>query len=92
MPRVQPVPASDDDELSSVVLVHIAESAQVDVRVEDRRGRLVRLLRADTLGAGSYFFSWDGLKTDGSAAAPGWYDIVVLINGVEQARKSITRR
>jgi hypothetical protein len=91
-PRVQPVPQSDDDEQASVLLVHVAESAPVVVRVENRRGRAVRQLCAGTLAAGSHFFAWDGTGDDGIAQTPGWYDLVVIVNGAEQARKSITKR
>ena len=52
-----------------------AASGEVIVNVYDQGGQVIRRLELGTQAAGSADFQWDGLKNDGSFAAPGNYFI-----------------
>ena len=50
-----------------------AASGDVVVNVRDQAGQVVRRLELGSQAAGSVDFKWDGLKNDGTFAAPGSY-------------------
>ena len=50
-----------------------AASGDVVVNVRDQAGQVVRRLELGAQAAGSVDFKWDGLKNDGTFAAPGSY-------------------
>jgi hypothetical protein len=51
----------------------IARAGQVDLRILDVKGRLVRRIESGTLNAGAYTRSWDGLDMAGLSAPAGVY-------------------
>ncbi|MDX6750246.1 flagellar hook assembly protein FlgD [Geminicoccaceae bacterium 1502E] len=55
-------------------------AAQVRVQILDGSGALVRELPGN-LGAGEHRLTWDGIRSDGTAAAPGVYRAVVRATG-----------
>ena len=57
-----------------------AASSEVIVNVYDQAGQVIRRLELGTQAAGSTDFQWDGLKNDGSFAAPGNYFISAEAN------------
>jgi flagellar basal-body rod modification protein FlgD len=50
-----------------------AASGDVVVNVRDQSGQIVRRLELGSQAAGAVDFQWDGLKNDGTFAAPGTY-------------------
>jgi len=52
-----------------------AASGEVVVNVYDQSGQVIRRLELGSQAAGSADFQWDGLKNDGTFAAPGNYFI-----------------
>lgn len=50
-----------------------AASSQVSVKIHDRSGQVIRQLELGSQAAGPVAFQWDGLRDDGTFAAPGNY-------------------
>lgn len=48
-------------------------SPRVEVKVYDSAGQVVRTLELGSQASGSALFQWDGLRDDGTYAAPGTY-------------------
>ncbi|MBD3335657.1 MAG: hypothetical protein GF355_09090 [Candidatus Eisenbacteria bacterium] len=61
--------------------------AQVDLRVYDVRGRLVRELVSSELPAGEHRYVWDGRRADGREVGPGVYLSTLRRGADAQARK-----
>ena len=57
-----------------------AASGEVVVNVYDQSGQVIRRLEMGSQAAGSADFQWDGLKNDGTFAAPGNYFISAEAN------------
>ncbi len=57
-----------------------AASGEVVVNVHDQSGQVIRRLELGSQAAGSADFKWDGLKNDGTFAAPGNYFISAEAN------------
>ena len=74
------------------VLLTLPRDAVAEVSVLDPGGRLVAVLHHGALAAGSYPFSWDGTRGDGSAAPGGLYFVRARAAGEEAARKVILVR
>ncbi len=53
-------------------------SGQVQVRISDPSGALVRVLDLGAQSAGDVSFQWDGLTDDGQTAPPGPYRVQVV--------------
>lgn len=65
----------------------LPREARASVRILDASGRLVRELSRSQLSAGSHALRWDGLRGDGSPAAPGLYFVRLETEG-----RALTRR
>lgn len=67
-----------------------ASTQQLQLGVYDANGQLVRRIDMGTQAAGTVSFSWDGLKDDGTEAAPGTYSIKAeaLMDGAVAAMKT----
>jgi flagellar basal-body rod modification protein FlgD len=66
-----------------------AGASGVTVEITDRAGQLVRRLDLGARGPGLTQWQWDGLNTEGEAAAPGDYRIATIVsrgNQVENAQ------
>lgn len=61
----------------------------VDVRVFDVRGALVRTLATGGWPAGRHSLDWNGVTADGSRAAPGLYLVRVRLGTLERSQKLI---
>jgi N-acetylmuramoyl-L-alanine amidase len=60
------------------IVVSLDSDAEVDVRIEDFDGRLVRTLASgETLPAGEHVWPWDGRRGSGGLASPGPYRVRV---------------
>jgi len=64
----------------------------VDVRIFDVRGALVRTLAAGGWPAGRHSLDWDGLSGNGSRAAPGLYLVRVRLGTLQRSQKLIKLR
>jgi FlgD Ig-like domain len=56
------------------------------VRVFDARGRLVRTLTAEGLGAGPYELSWNGTDQGGESVSSGVYHLEINVQGVVHSK------
>jgi len=74
------------------VLLTLPRDAVAEVSVLDPGGRLVTVLHHGVLAAGSYPFSWDGTRGDGSAAPGGLYFVRARAAGEEAVRKVVLVR
>ncbi len=72
---------------SARIEVYAMESGQVSVRVYNRSGQVVRELFSYATDKGIVEFTWDGLTSAGSPAAPGVYLLVVDGPGVHAKEK-----
>jgi len=52
-----------------------ASSPDVSISITDQSGQLIRKLSLGSQPAGAAPFTWDGTRADGSAVAPGLYNI-----------------
>lgn len=57
----------------TLIPVDVQEAGHVTVDVYDLRGRVVRKLKDEKLGAGSYVFEWDGRNDEGHPVSSGVY-------------------
>jgi flagellar basal-body rod modification protein FlgD len=72
-------------------LVQLADSTpQLSVRILDVNGATVRDLSMGSQSAGTVPINWDGLTTDGDAAAPGVYKIHVEAKSGESSERQQT--
>ena len=76
-------PNADGVEDTYSGIASFSEPADVTVTVKDGGGATVRTASGASDGAGDYTVTWDGTKTDGSAAPNGAYTL--LIDGTGQA-------
>ena len=75
----------------------LAEEAEVEIRIYDVRGRLVRELRLGRLGTGYYIQKgraghWDGRNESGELVASGVYIYQLTANGRRLVRKMVVMR
>ena len=68
---------------------HLVEGAQVDLRIYNLRGELVRHLVSEIYSAGNHFVPWDGLDKQSRSAASGLYFIKLKL-GNEVLTRRIT--
>lgn len=55
----------------------LANSATVKVSIADSSGKVVATKSLGTMSAGEQSYTWDGLKSDGTAAADGTYTVTI---------------
>ncbi|RKZ12844.1 hypothetical protein DRQ53_14205, partial [bacterium] len=67
----------------------LAEHRPFEVGVFDIRGRLVRMMHADTPRAGRVFMAWDMTDSRGSAVASGVYFVRVSQAGSHAVAKTV---
>jgi|GEM_PF-1382815 len=67
--------------------VNMPEDAQLDLRIIDVRGRLVKTLQNSMMLAGRYGYSWDGRDGDGVIVSSGVYVIVARSGTHRRIRK-----
>lgn len=72
--------------------VSLTRPAEVEVTIHDLIGRLVTVLHQGALGPGSYPFTWNGMRADGSAAPDGLYFYRASAGGEVAARKLVLLR
>lgn len=65
----------------------IKEVARVKLAIYDARGRVVRLLRDETLAANSYMVEWDGRNNQGDLLSSGTYFCKLAAGGLQDVRK-----
>jgi len=58
-------------------------ATNLTVSVRDAQGRTVYESTTEARGAGEHLFSWNGVKTDGSTAADGVYQVVVTAKNAD---------
>jgi hypothetical protein len=71
---------------------HVPSLGHVTLRVYDLAGRLVRTLRKEEQGPGSYVASWDARDESGVPAPAGVYVYRLQAGGFDQTRKMIVIR
>ncbi len=77
---------------ASALRFSLPASGTVNASVHDLRGRLVRMLTAGNLDAGSHQLIWDGLSDTGAAVASGVYFAQVEFEGRRQVQKITVAR
>ena len=86
--RVHPVPSAS----SATLELTMPRAAFVTVEILDMRGRCVRTLSGEALGAGAHTFTWDGLDAAGRTAAPGVYAMRVVAGSETRTVKAVLLR
>ena len=69
--------------------VSLTRPAEVDIAIHDLSGRLVTVIHRGALGPGTYPFTWNGTRTNGSAAPDGLYFYRARAGGEDVTRKVI---
>ncbi len=82
-------PAPNPFRGSCAVAFDLPARADVELRVLDVRGRLVRVLEAGVREAGEHRAAWDGRDAAGHPAAPGLYFLELRGPGIREARKTV---
>ena len=72
--------------------VTLTRPAEVELAVLDLGGRLVAVIHRGALGPGTYPFSWNGTRADGTAAPDGLYFYRARAGGEAATRKIILLR
>jgi len=72
--------------------VSLTRPAEVEVAIHDLGGRLVTVVHRGPLGPGSYPFTWNGTRADGSAAPDGLYFYRARAGSEVAARKIVLLR
>ena len=67
----------------TVIGFHLAERAEVEMRIYGVLGRTVRTLHVGELGAGDHEVVWDARRDDGRSAASGGYVAAIRAGGRE---------
>ncbi len=70
----------------------LPQTGPVRLTVHDVRGRLVRVLRDETLGAGNHQVRWNGLDGGGRAVASGLYLVQLQTTSDREVRKMTLAR
>ena len=69
--------------------LNLERGADAEVTIHDLSGRLVATLFHGALGAGPHTFTWQGLRSDGSAAPNGVYFVHARVGGERLTRKVV---
>ncbi len=71
----------------ATIEVNVVEAGEIDVRIYDQRGRLVRKIRNHASGGRVETMLWDGTDSSGSAVVPGVYQVFVQGPGIQAKEK-----
>ncbi len=77
---------------TTTITYSVAESGNVDLRIFDTAGRLVRVLENKTRTPGNYSVIWNGKDESGRATSSGVYFCRIKISKFTQSRKIIYLR
>jgi len=61
---------------STEVVIELPAADQINVKVFDRSGRLVKVLQEESISAGYHQINWDGTDLTGQKLNPGVYFII----------------
>jgi hypothetical protein len=70
--------------------LHLARRAEVGLGIVDVRGRRVRSLLRESLGAGDHAVEWDGADSRGLPCPPGLYFVTLEIGGRALETRAVT--
>jgi hypothetical protein len=72
------------------VALHLPRRAAVTLGIVDVRGRRVRSLLSESLGAGDHVIDWDGADSRGMPCAPGLYFVTLETGGRAPETRTVT--